>query len=284
MRHRPSAGDSASVASAWSLGPATAPAARRNHLLASLGDQTLADVVACAEHVRLPERALVYEAGEPITHVDFPLSGLVSIVAISREGSTVEVGPVGCDGMVGLPVFLDGNTDPLEACVQVGPMQAVRVPAPAFRGLAEHHPDLQRVLRRYVQWSYFGLAQWVLCGRLHPPEERLGRWLLLCQDRLGQEQFPLDHEHLGQMLGVRRAGVTIAAGLLRKSGLIDYERGVVRILDRARLAEAACECNRVAAEEYRRLIGRGPEASRVEGGLLDERATPITGGVALRGR
>jgi CRP-like cAMP-binding protein len=272
------------MAPAWSLGPAAAPAAQRNHLLASLDDQTLADVVACAEHVRLPERALVYEAGEPITHVDFPVSGLVSIVAISREGSTIAVGPVGCDGMVGLPVFLDGDTDPLEACVQVGPMQAVRVPAPAFRGLAEHHPDLQRVLRRYVQWSYFGLAQWVLCSRLHPLEERLGRWLLLCQDRLGQEQFPLDHEHLGQMLGVRRAGVTIAAGLLRKSGLIDYERGVVRILDRARLAEAACECNRVAAEEYRRLIGRGPEASGDEGGLLDERATPITGSVALRER
>ena len=182
-------------------------------------------------------------------------------MAISREGSTVEVGPVGCDGMVGLPVFLGGETDPLEAFVQVGPVEAVRLPTPAFLALVEDCPDFEQVMRRYVQWSHFGMAQWVLCARLHPVEERMARWLLMCHDRLGTDQFPLTHEYLADMLGVRRASVTIAAGVLRKGGLIEYHRGVVTILDRPRLEEAACECNRVTAEEYRRLMGRGPQAN-----------------------
>jgi CRP-like cAMP-binding protein len=266
------------MAPASDSGLLTEATGQRNHLLATLASETLAEVVGCAEHVRLPERSLVYEAGEPISHVDFPLSGLISIIAISREGSAVEVGPVGCDGMVGLPVFLDGHSDPLEASVQVGPMEAMRVAAAVFQGLAEHYPDLQRVMRRYVQWTYFGMAQWVLCGRLHPLEERMGRWLLMCQDRLGQAQFPLDREYLGQMLGVRRASVAIATGALRKSGLIEYERGVITILDRPGLTDAACECNRVTATEYRRLIGRGPQASGTTAALhqTDTPLPPLT--------
>jgi len=244
------------------LGPVSVGAARRNHLLASLDATTLEAVVARAEHVWLAERALIYEAGEPIAHVDFPLGGLVSIVATSREGGTVEVGPVGCDGMVGLPVFLGGTSDPLEGFVQVAPVEAVRLPTHAFLALVEDCPDLERIQRRYVQWSYYSMAQWVLCARLHPLEERLGRWLLMCHDRLGRDQFLLTHEYLGDMLGVRRASVTIAAGALRRGGLIDYYRGIVSILDRQGLEEAACECNRVTAAEYHRLIGRGPQASR----------------------
>jgi CRP-like cAMP-binding protein len=244
-----------------SLGPAGVKAAQRNHLLASLDQETLAAVVARAEHVRLEERTPIYDSGEPIAHVDFPLCGLISIVAISRDGSTVEVGPVGCDGMVGLPVFLGGGTDPLEAFVQVGWVEALRVCTPAFVELLEEHAHLEGVMRRYVQWSYFGMAQWVLCARLHPLEERMARWLLMCHDRLGIDQFALTHEYLAEMLGVRRASVTIAAGTLRKAGLIEYHRGIVSILDRPRLEDAACECNRVSAAEYVRLIGREPKAT-----------------------
>jgi CRP-like cAMP-binding protein len=243
------------------LGRAGKQAACRNHLLACLREASLASFLHAAEHVRMGERAPLYDAGEPITHVDFPLCGLVSIVAISREGSTVEVGPVGCDGMVGLPVFLGGGTDPLEAFVQVGPVESVRVPASVFKDLVEHQPDLESVMRRYVQWSYFGMAQWVLCARLHPVEERMARWLLMCHDRLGVDRFQLTHEYLSEMLGVRRPSVTVAAGALRQAGLIEYHRGVVTILDRPRLEEAACECNRVTVEEYRRLLGREPRAT-----------------------
>jgi CRP-like cAMP-binding protein len=243
------------------LGPASVKVAQRNHLLASLNREALTAVAARAEHVRLTERTPIYESGEPIVHVDFPLCGLISIVAISRDGSTVEVGPVGCDGMVGLPVFLGGGTDPLEGFVQVGSVETVRLPTPTFKELLTEYADLEGVMRRYVQWSYFGMAQWVLCARLHPVEERMARWLLMCQDRLGLEQFPLTHEYLAEMLGVRRASVTIAAGTLRKAGLIEYHRGIVTILDRARLEDAACECNRVSAGEYLRLIGREPKAT-----------------------
>jgi CRP-like cAMP-binding protein len=242
---------------------------------------TLAEVLARADAASLPERALVSEAGDPIPHVHVPMTGLVSIVALSREGEAVEVAPVGCDGMVGLAVFLDGGTDPLEAFVQVGPVDAVRVPTPAFQELVHGHADLDRVMRRYVQWTWSSLARRVLCARLHPLEERLGHWLLLCQGRLGQQQFPMAHEYLGQTLGVRRGSMTIAAGVLRQSGLIDYRRGSVTMLDRDRLQEAACACHRVIAEEYRRLIGRGTEASHVDGGLPDKEVT--LGGFGFRG-
>jgi CRP-like cAMP-binding protein len=279
------AAQSQAVAPASELRRLTASAAQRNHLLATLASQTLAEVVACAEHVRLPERSLVYEAGEPITHVDFPMGGLIAIVAVSREGNTVEVGPVGCDGVVGLPVFLDGETDPLEAFVQVGPLEVLRMSAGAFQSMAGHHPDLQQVMRRYVQWTYYGMAQWILCAELHPLEERMGRWLSMCQDRLGQAQFALDREYLGQMLGVRPPSVMITVGALRKSGLIEYERGVVTILDRPGLDQAACECNRLTAAEYRRLIGRGPQAtSRGDGGRLAGTAAEGSDGVTGGGR
>jgi hypothetical protein len=112
----------------------------------------------------------------------------------------------------------------------------------------------------------------------------MGRWLLMCQDRLGQAEFPLDREYLSQMLGVRRPSVMLATGALRKSGFIEYERGVVTILDRPGLDEAACECNRVTAEEYRRLIGRSPQASRVDGAQLNQTPTPPLPDGAGRGR
>jgi hypothetical protein len=186
--------------------------------------------------------------------------------------------------MVGLPVYLGGGTDPLEAFVQVAPVETVRLRTPDFQALLSEHPDLRRVMGLYTQWTYFGMAQWVLCARLHPVEERMARWLLMCHDRLGQDAFPLTHEYLAEMLGVRRASVTIAAGVLRKGGLIEYHRGVVTILDRPRLEEAACECNRVTAEEYRRLFGRGPRSSPVDGALPQETVAALRFGVAGRGR
>jgi hypothetical protein len=167
--------------------------------------------------------------------------------------------------MVGLAVFLGGGTDPLEAFVQVAPVDAIRLPTPDFLALVANYPGLDQVMRRYVQWTYYGMAQWVLCARLHPLEERMARWLLMCQDRLGTHQFRLTHEFLAQMLGVRRASVTIAAGVLRTSGLIEYQRGVITVRDCAGLEDAACECNRLTAAEYRRLIGRGPQAGQMGG-------------------
>jgi CRP-like cAMP-binding protein len=236
--------------------------AQRNQLLASLSPRTLAEVVARAEYVRLAEHAPIYDPGEPIPHVNFPLCGLLSVVATSRDGGMIEVGPIGCEGMLGLPVFLGGGTDRLQAFVQVAPVDAVRLDTPVFLELIQDCPDFQRMMRRYAQWSYCRMAQCVLCARRHPVAKRIARWLLMCHDRLAQDQFPLTHEYLAQMLGVQRASVTIAAGALRKGGLIKYHRGMIGIPDRPRLERAACECNRVTAEEYRWLIGREPRATR----------------------
>ena len=247
-----------------------APEAGANHLLAALDDGDREALVRQMEPVRLGSRDRLYDAGDPITHVYFPLRGLVSVVAVGRDGATVEVGPVGCDGMVGLPVFLGGGTDPLEAFAQVAPLDTLRLRANAFGEAAERLPSLQRVMRRYVQWTYYGMAQWVLCARLHSAEERLARWLLMCHDRVGADSFPMTHKFMAEMLGVRRPTVSLTLSTLRHAGLLEAERGTITIVDRPGLEAASCECWRISTVEYRRLLGRGPEC----------RPEPAGGGVS----
>ena len=232
------------------------PDPRGNLLLAALTESDRNALAADLEPVALDYREVIYHPHEPLSHVYFPLSGLISLVVTSRGGGTVEVGPVGRDGMLGLPVFLGAATDPLEAFAQIVPCLAFRIPSATFAEAAERLPSLQKVMRLYVQWTYFGMAQWVLCARLHPAEERMARWLLMCQDRVAQDSFPLTHEFLAQMLGVRRATVTLAAGTLHQSGLVAYRRGLVSILDRQAMEQATCECYPVSTDEYRRLFGR----------------------------
>jgi CRP-like cAMP-binding protein len=274
-------GDSSSVLPASTPAPVTLAEARRNRLLAALDNETLVAVVACSEHVSLAEHSLLYDAGDPMTHVDFPLSGLVSVMVTSREGNAVEVGPIGCDGMIGLPVVLGGGTDPLEASARIAPVEAVRLAASAFQTLLKQYPSLERVLRLYAQWSYYLVAQSVLCARLHPLEERMARYLLMCCDRLGQSHFSLTHDSLAEMLAVRRASVTIALGALRRSGLIDSAHGTITILDQAELEQGACECNRLALEEYHRLLSqelqadRPPIAASGSGAVYPERAQRV---------
>jgi CRP-like cAMP-binding protein len=232
--------------------------ARDNRLLCCLPEDEREQLLTRATPTSLGLRQRVYEAGDSMTHVFFPVAGLLSVIATSRGGATVEVGPVGCDGMVGLPVFLGGDSDPLEAFCQIAPVDGLRMPATAFRDCLTRLPGLDRVIRLYAQWTYYAMAQWVLCARVHPVEERLARWLMMCHDRVGADRFPLTHEFLSEMLGTRRASVTIAAGVLRAARIVDYERGMVTVLDRHGLAEASCECWRVTNIEYRRLLGIDP--------------------------
>jgi CRP-like cAMP-binding protein len=128
----------------------------------------------------------------------------------------------------------------------------------AFRAARDRLPSLRSVIGRYTAWSHTGMAQWVACARLHEAPERLARWLLMCHDRVEGHTLALTHEFLAQMLGVRRPTVSLAASTLQRAGLIQYSRGVVTILDRDGLEEAACECHRVSRDEYRRLFGRLP--------------------------
>jgi CRP-like cAMP-binding protein len=237
----------------WTSSPVDA---RRNVLLASLATEDFGAFAQQLEPVSLEYREVLYQPGEPLSHVYFPASGLVSIVAVSLSGASIEVGPVGRDGMVGLPVYLGAGSDPLQAFVQVPPCLALRIGAERFREAAEHLPSLERVMRLYVNWTYASMAQWILCARLHPVEERMARWLLMCHERVDQDRFPLTHEFLAQMLGVRRATVTFAAGALQRAGLATFRRGLVTIVDRRALEESACECYQVLAGEYARLFGR----------------------------
>lgn len=230
----------------------------RNLLLAGLPPEEMALLNGSLEPVTFTQNEPLYRANQPLSHAFFIVRSMVSMVRTTGEGATVEVGPVGRDGMIGVPIFLDATTDPLDAFAQILPCEALRMPAEAFRRASEQLPALHSAMSRYTSWIYTGMAQWVACARLHELDERLGRWLLMCHDRLEGDTLALTHEFLAQMLGVRRPTVTLAAGMLQKAGLIRYSRGVVTILDRAGLEEVACECHRVSRNEYLRLFGRLP--------------------------
>ena len=209
------------------------------------------------EHMELVEldlRQRVYEPGKPIEHVYFPLTTVISMLAVMDDGQAVEVATMGNEGMAGLPVFLGASTSPDLAFAQV-PGRALRMPAGEFRELANGAGTVQALLQRYTQAFFVQLAQGAACNRLHSMDERLARWLLMTHDRVGQDQFPLTQEFMAQMLAVRRATVTEAAGRLQQAGLITYSRGIITILDRPGLEAASCECYRIISDEHARLLG-----------------------------
>jgi CRP-like cAMP-binding protein len=165
----------------------------------------------------------------------------------------VEVGTVGNEGMLGLPVFLGADSSPGAAFCQV-PGRALRMPAEALRAAASVEGPLRDLLQRYAQALMDQIAQSAACNRAHSTEERLCRWLLMTHDRVGADRFPLTQEFLGQMLGVRRAGVSATASILQRAGFIRYSRGTITITDRAGLESASCGCYRVVRDEFDRLL------------------------------
>ena len=227
-----------------------------NRLLAALPDEEYQRLVPHLEGVSLPLHKIIYEPGEPISHVYFPHQAMVSLVFTMLNGSTVEVGVVGNEGMVGLPVIWGGNTTTTSAFVQVADggmrMESLRLLAEFNRGGA-----LQRLLLRYMQALHTQVSQTAACNRLHSVEARLARWLLMVSDYVRSDQFMLTQEFIAQMLGTRREGVTVAAGTLSQAGIIRYTRGRITILDRENLKLTSCECYRVTKDEFARLLGTG---------------------------
>ena len=191
--------------------------------------------------------------GAAIEHVYFPTAGVVSLIASLDDGSAVEVGLIGPEGMVGTPVLLGSETASNEAFVQLNG-HALRIPTTVLLDATEQSPGLRRRLLRFAQALSFHIAQSAACNARHVVEERCARWLLAAHDRVGGDELALTHEFLGIMLGVRRAGVTVAAGSLQRAGLIRYRQGRVTILDRQALEAAACECYRITRDEYDRLL------------------------------
>lgn len=224
-----------------------------NRILAALPAEEYERLLPYLEDVRLKPGDILSRADEKIEYVYFPKRGTISVCAVMEDGAQVEVGVIGNEGMFGLPIFFKTNTVPLQAMVQI-PDGAVRMKAEAFMneiGQCEHLRDL---LLHYAQAFFMQAAQTAACNRLHRMDGRLARWLLMCQDRTRSELLQLTQEFIAIMLGVRRAGVSIAAAKLKDDGLIHYERGFIRILDRAGLEAVSCECYAIVRKEFDRLL------------------------------
>jgi CRP-like cAMP-binding protein len=185
---------------------------------------------------------------EPVGDVWFPITCLASLVTVLEDGSTVEGGSVGREGMVGIPVVLHATTTPMETVIQV-PGKILRCPADVLMERFENSRMVQALIHRYIHSLFIIASQSAACNRKHQVEERFARWLLMSSDGIGSNEVAITHEYLATMLGVRRPGVTDAALKLQEQGLINYRRGGTTILDRAGLEGVACECYRVVKNE-----------------------------------
>jgi CRP-like cAMP-binding protein len=225
----------------------------QNRLLSALSRDLQIRLLPRMEKVSLPIRQVLYEAHTPIAHVYFPVSGVMSLVISLKGGASVEVATIGNEGMVGTAVFLGAERSPTRAFCQVAG-QALKMRTDNFRRALEEHAELADVVRRYTQGMVNQLSQTTACNHVHSVQARMCRWLLMTHDRVGADEFHLTQEFLAQMLGVRRPSVTVAAGLLQKAGLIRYQRGRIRIVDRASLENKACECYETVRQDFDRLF------------------------------
>ncbi|WP_372529251.1 Crp/Fnr family transcriptional regulator [Piscinibacter sp.] len=220
-----------------------------NHLIELLPRKDRFHLLAVCEPVQLVLGDVLCEPGKPTRHVYFPTDGFISLVALSDGKPALEVGMVGREGMLGAHLALGVVTAPLHAVVQ-GPGGAWRVGSAAFRGELKRSPALRRSLNHYLYVLMTQLAASASCLRFHLIGPRLARWLLMSQDRAHADRFRVTHEFLAYMLGVRRVGITMAAGALQRGGLIEYHRGELTVLDRRGLEAAACGCYAVDRQAY----------------------------------
>ncbi|SHL59764.1 cAMP-binding domain of CRP or a regulatory subunit of cAMP-dependent protein kinases [Bradyrhizobium lablabi] len=236
---------------------------RTNRLLTLMSDDDYDRVRPHLALVALDYRKSLYEASRPIEHVYFPINGVASLVITTSDGASAEVGTIGSEGMVGLPVCLGDRDAPSSVYVQV-PGTGLQIDARIFRGELERSPTLNLIVLRYAHAFFNQVAQSAACAHLHKVEQRCCRWLLMTRDRMPSGDFLLTHEFLGMMLGVRRTTVTDVMGSLQKAGLIRYRRGHVTILDDEALRQRACECYEISKLEFDRLLGDTAEAPRTD--------------------
>jgi CRP-like cAMP-binding protein len=221
--------------------PTAKPRTVANHLLATMPRRSYRRMLTGLESVKMTYGQVLYEPKEAIRYVYFPLDCLVSLLTAVDERRTLEVGMVGNEGMVGMPMVMGIGVSAVRSLVQGGGT-ALRMTAARFRAEFKKSPALQRALFRYNHLLMAQISQTAACNRFHEAEARLARWLLMTSDRLHADEFLLTHEFLAHMLGIRRVGVTKAASALHRKKLIDYSRGNIKILNRKRLEAAACTC------------------------------------------
>ncbi len=219
----------------------------QNSLLAALPRKEQRRLLAGLEEVTLTFGDVLYEPGDTIHHVYFPVNSLVSLLVLADGHLALEVGLIGRDGMVGIPLILGHERSPVRALVQGSGTRAAHDGGASAQGVPPQRAPA-RELYRYTHALMAQISQTAACNRFHVVERRLARWLLMTHDRVQSDQFHMTHEFLGHMLGVRRVGVTRAAQALQKQGLIRYSRGDIAMLDRKGLESAACECYKVVGE------------------------------------
>ena len=239
------------------------PDQRTNRLLSLLSDDDYERLRPHLSHVVFDYRKSLYEASRPIEHVYFPVDGVASLVITSADGAGAEVGTIGSEGLVGLPICLGDHEAPSSVYVQV-PGTALGIDAHLFRGELDRSPTLNLVMLRYAHAFFNQVAQSAACAHLHRVEQRCCRWLLMTRDRMPTGDFLLTHEFLGMMLGVRRTTVTDVMGSLQKAGLVRYRRGHVTILDQEALQQRACECYSISKLEFDRMLGDTAIAPRTD--------------------
>lgn len=226
---------------------------RSNRILSATPREEYQRFCPRLEYVELRRGGVLHESGEHMSHVYFPYAGTLSVTVQTRDGDETEVGVVGREGMLGLPLVLGTDTAPLRAFSQVSG-GAMRMRAGDFAEEVNRREGFYTLLLRYAQAFFVQTAQTAACNRLHSMEARLPKWLLTTRDLAESDRLDLTHEFVSVMLGVRRAGVTEALGALRAEGLIEHSRGHITILDAEGLRRKSCECYEVVSAEYDRLV------------------------------
>ncbi|HEY6190368.1 MAG TPA: Crp/Fnr family transcriptional regulator [Pyrinomonadaceae bacterium] len=224
-----------------------------NRLLGKLPDEELELLRPHLETVSLGHGHTLIQPQEPIPYIYFPINALASLVTLLEDGSTVEAGSVGREGMVGVPVLLEAATTPMQTLIQI-PGDLIRVKASVLKEVFDRGGALHTLMHRYIHTLFVVASQSAACNRRHHVDARLARWLLMSSDGIASNRLALTQEFLAAMLGVRRSGVTEAAIKLQSMNLIHYYRGYVEILDREGLEQFTCECYRMVKDEYDRLL------------------------------
>lgn len=224
-----------------------------NRLLSNLPAEEYAGFLSSLERVPLNRGKILYEYGDPAHYAYFVCNGMVSLLSATEYGETIEVGMVGNEGLVGIPLLLNINKMPYRVMVQIRG-EALKTSADNFRQEFKRGGKLQQTVFCYMHALLTQVAQSAVCNRFHSSEQRLCRWLLIAHDRLDSNDLELTQELISHMLGTTRNGVSAAAGALQKSGLIAYTRGQITILNLEGLKAASCECYELVAEEYREFL------------------------------
>ena len=230
---------------------------KHNAVLAGLSLASVLEVVEHGKLVALTTPEQIYEAGLPIYEAYFPIDCVLSVVTQMRDGSSIEVGTIGREGVSAIPLLLGATTSANESYCQV-PGWAVVISSDLFRQLLDTDDHFRNVLNRFLQAYVNMLGQLAACNGMHSVYERCARWLLLTQDRVGSDHIALTHEYLAMMLGARRSGVTIAAATLQQAGFIRYAHGHIEILNRTGLEDASCECYAVARAQFGPMLVPDP--------------------------